>query len=203
MDERFRFFLEECDTPQGIQIFADVGDGFSGLVSSLVQDLRDSVEKLPIVVFGIADDTFSPGVKSDPCRLNSLMALSSIASAASLYLPIYSPPKELPPSFVDFSTKYRWTASMALAADTIIAPTRHGVHLGSVFESVSSNGPVVSLASSLPTTDVRADVADCLGKDLNTLEDINWMYDHTLRVAYDEVEHGDQVSVVRGWNSKN
>ena len=56
MDNRFRFFLEESDHPQGINVFADIHDGFGGLSSEIVESLREEVGKLPIVVYGFAEE---------------------------------------------------------------------------------------------------------------------------------------------------
>ena len=37
IDDSVHFFLEECDSPQGIQLMADLTDGFAGLGSGIVE----------------------------------------------------------------------------------------------------------------------------------------------------------------------
>ena len=47
--ERVRFFAEECSSLGGITILADTVDGFGGLASHIVEQLRDDYASTPIV----------------------------------------------------------------------------------------------------------------------------------------------------------
>ncbi|KAJ3195797.1 Protein misato 1 [Irineochytrium annulatum] len=53
LEDRLRFFLEECDCPQGLQVFADTWDAFGGFSAKAIESMKDYVEKLDIFVYGI------------------------------------------------------------------------------------------------------------------------------------------------------
>jgi hypothetical protein len=69
MDERVRRFMEESDSAQGFQIFADVETGFSGLASSAIESISEEYPKKSIFVYGIhsaSDNLESIVVDVDP-----------------------------------------------------------------------------------------------------------------------------------------
>ncbi len=90
LDEHVRFFMEECDSPQGFQLFADIQDGFSGLSASLLDMFRDDYPKKSIFTFGlgVADQT------TFNVKLNEARALASLSESSSLYVPLYVPSKK-------------------------------------------------------------------------------------------------------------
>ena len=45
--------MEECDSPQGFQIFANSHDGFSGVTAAIVERLAEDYPKKARMVFGI------------------------------------------------------------------------------------------------------------------------------------------------------
>jgi hypothetical protein len=54
MEDQIRFFLEETDSFQGYNIFADSFNGFSGVTYSIVQDLLDMNPKSTIHLYGLS-----------------------------------------------------------------------------------------------------------------------------------------------------
>jgi hypothetical protein len=63
IENKFRFFLEECNSAQGVQVFADSNTGFGGFAAEMVEAIREEVGKLPIVVFGIVEEAGSGMVR--------------------------------------------------------------------------------------------------------------------------------------------
>lgn len=54
-EDNFRFFVEECDSLQGFQIWTDVDDGFGGFTEGLLNNIRDEFLKTPIMTYGMSD----------------------------------------------------------------------------------------------------------------------------------------------------
>jgi hypothetical protein len=53
LEERVRFFMEECDHTQGIHVIHDIHNGFAGVAHAALQLLRDEYEKKTIIVFPV------------------------------------------------------------------------------------------------------------------------------------------------------
>ncbi len=59
MEERLRYFVEECDRFGGFQVMTTVADGFGGLASGLLESLRDDYPKAGILTFGLEQSYLS------------------------------------------------------------------------------------------------------------------------------------------------
>lgn len=46
--DRVRWFLEECDQPDGIHLLVEANSGWSGVGSTMLALLRDEYEKIPV-----------------------------------------------------------------------------------------------------------------------------------------------------------
>ena len=89
MDEHVRFFMEECDSPQGFQILTDVHDGFSGLSSSVLDALKEEYPKKSIVCTGLSSMRYREnGFMS---QINESFAAHAFIDSCSLYVPLYIP----------------------------------------------------------------------------------------------------------------
>ena len=53
MDRDVRYFVEECDQMQGIQIFTTTDDGWGGFASEYVLALKDEYPKTELWMWGI------------------------------------------------------------------------------------------------------------------------------------------------------
>jgi hypothetical protein len=78
IEDKMHFFLEECDATQGIQLFVDLHDGFSGLGTAITEMVREDHGKLPLVCLGlVCPDATAASV------LNSAQALVEFTEMAS------------------------------------------------------------------------------------------------------------------------
>ncbi|KAI9355982.1 tubulin domain-containing protein [Zopfochytrium polystomum] len=200
VEERFRFFLEECDAPQGIQVFAGTGDGFSGVSAALVEEMKDFIGKLPIVTFGIESASLPAAVTAS----NAALAAGNLFESSAQYIPIFKPSSFLPNRVVNanLSRSYNWTALCAAAIDTATLPSRIvKLHtpLQHLLYPLTQTGPLASLASSFPA--LAEDFTLVAPPEGATLD---WMYDWTLSCGYDKVEkHAGQSIVLRGvWDQR-
>ena len=56
LDRDVRFFAEECDAMQGIQVFAGVDDAWGGFAAKYVESLRDEYGKSSIWIWGLEEE---------------------------------------------------------------------------------------------------------------------------------------------------
>ncbi|KAJ3247401.1 Protein misato 1 [Chytriomyces hyalinus] len=209
LENRIRFFLEECDSPQGIQVLADISNAFSGFASSCLESLREDVGKMCITVYGVSDNY--DGVTEPIKNFNEALALSHITEFASLYVPIKKPSESNYRS-ADFGgyglkstlhSRYHWSACLAAAIDTITLPTRLAkapVSMPSLIASLSATGPLAMLSSSVPFPfKASKDVHHLLAKEYANGNHVNWLHNSTFDASHDLIEQCEgQVSVLRG-----
>ena len=94
MEDRVRFFMEESDSPQGFQVFADVHDGFAGFASDFMEAIKDEYPKKSIFTMGMSP-RFSPLYeKRQLARVNESLALRSLSQSSSVYIPLFVPAYE-------------------------------------------------------------------------------------------------------------
>ncbi|KAI9332358.1 tubulin domain-containing protein [Obelidium mucronatum] len=215
LENRIRFFLEECDNPQGIQVFADVGNAFSGFSASCLESLREDVGKMCITVFGISDD--GDGVTEPVKNFNESLAMSQISEVASLYIPLKKPTAGGQYRSSDFGgyglksslqSRYHWTACLAASIDSITLPMRLNaspVTMAGFISPLTQSGPLAMLASSVPFPfDGTNSVKELFSRELKMGDQVGWMHDDTFNLSYDLVERClGQVSVLRGVHNAN
>lgn len=196
IDEKLRYFLEECDSPQAVQVFADCFDGFSGLSAAVLEEVREAVGKLSIITFGL-ENTDIPTQRS---TINASLASAHITESANLYIPL-NRPTAMDSSRIrigNISKKYQYTSLMAAAIDTLTIPsrmTKGSIPLSHLVYPVTQGGPICSLASSIPVfdTDFASPEKWIQGSK------VEWMYDWTFSLPYDLIEtNGGQTSILRG-----
>ena len=56
LDRDIRFFAEECDAMQGIQIFSGTDDAWGGFAAKYVESLRDEYGKSSVWVWGLEEE---------------------------------------------------------------------------------------------------------------------------------------------------
>ncbi|KAJ3072592.1 Protein misato 1 [Podochytrium sp. JEL0797] len=215
LENRIRFFLEECDNPQGIQVLADVSNAFSGFTASCLESLREDVGKMCITVFGISDDC--DGIPEPVRKMNESLAMSHISDLASLYVPVGKPADGRLYRGSDFGgfgvksllqSRYHWTACLAAAIDTITLPMRLAkspVTMAGYISPLTQTGPLGMLASSTPFPCYNVQpVKELFSKQLKMGDHVNWVHDATFDLGYDVVEDcSGQVSVLRGVEGAN
>ncbi|KAJ3358333.1 mtDNA inheritance, partitioning of the mitochondrial organelle [Allomyces javanicus] len=117
-EDHLRFFLEESDSPQGFQVFADTDDAFSGLSARALTQLLDEYPKKPVLVA-----TFSSGMHTNLGLMTA--ALADAASATDtgaescMHMMLHGAP-------VDATAPARYLASApdAVALESLTLPTR-------------------------------------------------------------------------------
>lgn len=125
MEERVRFYAEECDLLQGFHIICDSDNGFTGLSSSFMPYLQDEFPSKALVSFPVhpakfADDNRS---KLNLRNLNSALLLPALTESCSLVLPLSLQPdnkqdKLFPGLVYDVNLNYHTSAILAAAMDT-------------------------------------------------------------------------------------
>ncbi|KAJ3301529.1 hypothetical protein HDV03_000705 [Kappamyces sp. JEL0829] len=128
MDSRIRKFMEECDSAQGFQILVDADSGFSGLGSSVVEELRQNYDKKTILVFSLAN---ASRATSRLARVNRALLMKSMQENNVLYVPLHTPcPDDLNPAGWSsllsprFDTLYQSSGYLCSAIESITLPTR-------------------------------------------------------------------------------
>ncbi|PIM99482.1 Members of tubulin/FtsZ family [Handroanthus impetiginosus] len=53
INERLRFFVEECDLPQGIQFIVDDSGGFSGVAGEFLENIADDYTNIPVLLYSV------------------------------------------------------------------------------------------------------------------------------------------------------
>ncbi|CAG8585002.1 11007_t:CDS:10, partial [Ambispora leptoticha] len=98
-DDNFRFFAEECDTIQGIQIFTDILDGFGGFSCNFLEQLRQEYPKNAILTYGITNSQrlTSPQYSLEHYHkqtLNTAFSVVQLNELSSFYVPLTTPVQE-------------------------------------------------------------------------------------------------------------
>ncbi|KAI9207328.1 Tubulin/FtsZ, GTPase domain-containing protein [Polychytrium aggregatum] len=213
IDERLRFFMEECDALQGINVIADVGDGFGGIAASITSTLRDDHQKLAITTFGV-DRPLPPSATLKSVwahNVNSAIALQKLSENSSLFVPL----KAATPATLDplgwsryqrpnLNLPYHWSAEIAAAIDTITIPYRLKKQSLAMYDSVSvmnarGNLHLAALSMAMPCPMPADDPLATLSRPLKIDERIPWMRDLSTGANFDQCAHETaQVSVLRG-----
>ncbi|GFS02961.1 protein misato homolog 1-like [Elysia marginata] len=149
VEDRVRYFTEECDHLQGFQIFLDSYNGFSGVGASMLSFLADEYSAKSRFTFAVTPTTVSDKTaKERSCRIiNSALSLSHGCELGSLYLPLslssslwksVGSPVTLP--YLDYKTNldYHTSAVLAASVDTMTLPYRKDTGSSRVADITSS-----------------------------------------------------------------
>ncbi|KAI9292130.1 tubulin nucleotide-binding domain-like protein [Neoconidiobolus thromboides FSU 785] len=90
IDEKLRYFAEECDELQGFQVFSDIFNGFSGFTSAYLQQIQDDYNKKSIVVFGSFKPCESFEKKTNIYKeINSAFSMIDATKYNWTFIPLY------------------------------------------------------------------------------------------------------------------
>ena len=51
MEDRIRYFVEQCDWFQGFQVFSQQTDGYAAIIPSVMSDIRDDYSKKTVLIY--------------------------------------------------------------------------------------------------------------------------------------------------------
>ncbi|KAL9594577.1 MAG: hypothetical protein Q9219_006961 [cf. Caloplaca sp. 3 TL-2023] len=125
LDRDVRPWAEECDQMQGIQIFASSDDAWGGFAAKYMESLRDEYSKTSLWFWGQEDDVGQTSKAKQMLRTTNIaQSLQTIASMASMYVPL-TVPKYLPPYVrLDLSSQWHIAALFSMAVESMTLPTR-------------------------------------------------------------------------------
>ncbi|KAF3333896.1 protein misato 1 [Carex littledalei] len=95
LNDRLRFFVEECDHVQGIQCVVDDSGGFSSVASEFLENIADDYTNIPVLLYAVRD-TFSYTYASNQRKsitrsLHDAVSLSKLSTYSSLVVPVGLP----------------------------------------------------------------------------------------------------------------
>ncbi|KAK3136884.1 hypothetical protein QOZ80_5BG0444310 [Eleusine coracana subsp. coracana] len=95
MNERLRFFIEECDHIQGIQFIVDDSGGFSSVAAQYLENIADDYTNTPVLLYCVRDPV-SYGSRRNQREsiirsLHDAVSFSKLSSFANLVVPIGGP----------------------------------------------------------------------------------------------------------------
>ncbi|RFU27008.1 hypothetical protein B7463_g9337, partial [Scytalidium lignicola] len=125
LDRDLRFFAEEADQMQGIQVVAGIDDAWGGFASSYMERLRDEYGKTTIWCWGLEDSLKGvPRQKQLLRQSNTARCLSEISSQASLFVPLTLPSKLA--GYVTLDPQSQWDVSglLSTAFESMTLPSR-------------------------------------------------------------------------------
>ncbi|CZS95784.1 hypothetical protein WAI453_001615 [Rhynchosporium graminicola] len=126
LDRDLRYFAEEADHMQGIQMIAGIDDAWGGFAARYMDRIRDEYGKTTIYFWGLEDGfKFVPREKRFIRMSNTARSISEIALQASLFVPM-TVPSALLPSYVTIDPKSRWHVGglLSTAYETMTLPSR-------------------------------------------------------------------------------
>lgn len=95
MNERLRFFVEECDHIQGIQFVVDDSGGFSSVAADFLENIADEYTNTPILLYTVRGPESYMNRRSRrqtmACDLHDAISFSRLSSFCKLIVPIGLP----------------------------------------------------------------------------------------------------------------
>ncbi|KAK7011429.1 protein misato 1 [Biomphalaria glabrata] len=165
IENRLRFFSEECDYLQGFHILLDSHSAFGGLASSILSYLSEEFSSKSRLSFALTPACSSDGTALErSCRiLNSALSLNFCSEHSDLYVPLslasslwksVGSPRMLPHLQYQATLDYHSSSILAASLDTATLPYRKeksGVKMSNITSAFNALGRKVSaLYSSLP-----------------------------------------------------
>ncbi|KAH8663517.1 tubulin domain-containing protein [Tricladium varicosporioides] len=126
LDRDLRYFAEEADQMQGIQLMAEVDDAWGGFAAKYLDRIKDEYAKTPVVFWGLEENTKNiPREKRFMKLSNSARSISEIAPQASIYVPLTLPTKTLP-QYIVLDQHSHWEVSglLSTAMESVSLPSR-------------------------------------------------------------------------------
>ncbi|XP_068755236.1 protein misato homolog 1-like [Montipora capricornis] len=165
-ENNLHFFVEECDSLQGFQIFTDVSDGFGGLSSQILEELKDEYSAKTFISFGLSPAQCLNGTNKKAALriLNSALSYGRLSEFSDLFVPLSlasetwphpGPAREFPLLIYQPSLPYHTSSVIGVCVDTVTMPYRlltpQASTMNSFVESVAfGERTVASLSSTFP-----------------------------------------------------
>ncbi|TID17827.1 protein DML1 [Venturia nashicola] len=126
LDRDLRPFVEECDQMQGFQVIAGADDAWAGFASKYLEALIDEFGRKSVWVWGLEEARQAGREKRLQQLINTSRSFQTLASQASLYIPLSNIPSGISPSYLNLSTDSAWNTSalQAAAYESITLPSR-------------------------------------------------------------------------------
>ncbi|KAI3726258.1 hypothetical protein L1987_66055 [Smallanthus sonchifolius] len=147
INERLRFFIEECDHIQGIQFMVDDSGGFSGVAASILENIEDEYTNVPVLLYSVRSpnsyNNLTTRKLSITSNLHDAVSFSALSSLCKLIVPVGLP--SLNESSVsqylnvDNEKPYQSSAVYASAIHSITLPFRMK-QVGPAGESLNESG---------------------------------------------------------------
>ncbi|KAK6805060.1 hypothetical protein RDI58_002844 [Solanum bulbocastanum] len=95
IDDRLRFFVEECDHIQGIQCIVDDAGGFSGVSAMFLESIADEYPNVPVLLYNARNPSLhmdSKGLKQAISHyLHDAVSFSRLSELCKLIIPVGLP----------------------------------------------------------------------------------------------------------------
>ncbi|XP_060167240.1 uncharacterized protein LOC132598410 [Lycium barbarum] len=95
IDDRLRFFIEECDHIQGIQCIVDDSGGFSGVSAMFLESIADEYPNVPVLLYNARNPSLHmepKGRKQTISRnLHDAVSFSKLSELCKLIIPVGLP----------------------------------------------------------------------------------------------------------------
>ncbi|CAA3007020.1 misato homolog 1 isoform X1 [Olea europaea subsp. europaea] len=131
INERLRFFIEECDHAQGIQFVVDDTGGFSGVAGEFLENIADEYANIPVLLYRVSPDTsIDPKSRKQTIsrNLHDVVSFSRLSALCKLVVPVGLPSlsRSRTSSFlrVEDEKPYHTSAVYASAIHSISLPFR-------------------------------------------------------------------------------
>lgn len=95
INERLRFFVEECDLPQGIQFIVDDSGGFSGIAGEFLENMADEYPNIPVLLYSVRSPDSCLDSKNRKLamsrKLHDAVSFSKLSAFCKLIVPVGLP----------------------------------------------------------------------------------------------------------------
>ncbi|XP_024978775.1 protein misato homolog 1 isoform X2 [Cynara cardunculus var. scolymus] len=147
INERLRFFVEECDHVQGIQFIVDDSGGYSGVAASLLENIEDEYTNVPVLLYSVrSPDSYTKAANRKQVisrKLHDAVSFSALSSLCKLIVPLGLPSlsENRASQFLNLQNEkpYHSSAVYASAIHSITLPFRMK-RVGPAGESLNESG---------------------------------------------------------------
>ncbi|KAG9233992.1 tubulin domain-containing protein [Amylocarpus encephaloides] len=116
LDRDLRYFAEEADKMQGIQLITGLDDAWGGFAARYLERIRDEYGKTSVLLWGLEDNVKSVPREKRSIKLSNIArSFSELAPQASVFIPLSTPSGSLPP-YIKLIPQSDWHVSALLAA---------------------------------------------------------------------------------------
>ncbi|XP_022977534.1 protein misato homolog 1 isoform X1 [Cucurbita maxima] len=150
IDERLRFFVEECDHIQGFQFIVDDSGGFSAIAGDFLESVADEYSNTPVLLYSVRSPSSSNMLRENKKQivsrnLHDAVSFARLSSFCQLYVPVGLPSlsrsKATTHLCIDDQKPYHCSAVYAAALHSIGLPLRMEAH-GATTDSNYVSGAV-------------------------------------------------------------